>query len=182
MVAMSIFYIKSLQLDSCTFLNHPSESVCFSCLVEVFMLFHPVGSSAQQRPALGSERGRDSFLTLHFDLMRDPENKWLLCFFLMCHNVCHVKGPSPIIWCQGLFSGIFDGTHLTALLRQDAIPLVNDLYPLGLPLPDQFRWRAQTPDTAQHMNHQVSILTRFTCLLNNLNSGELCRAVSLHTV
>lgn len=40
----------------------------FSCLVEVFALFHLVSSSAQQRPTLGPQRGRDAFLTLHFDL------------------------------------------------------------------------------------------------------------------
>lgn len=45
-----------------------SAAVFRPYLVEVFIMFHPVCSSTQQRPALCSERGWDAFLTLHFDL------------------------------------------------------------------------------------------------------------------
>lgn len=53
--------------------------------------------------------------------------------------------------------GIQDVTHLTGLLQQEAIPLDNDVYPFSLPLPDQLRSRAHTPDTEQHIKHQASI-------------------------
>lgn len=45
-----------------------SAAVFGPYLVEVFILFHLGCSSTQQGPALCSERGRDAFLTLHFDL------------------------------------------------------------------------------------------------------------------
>lgn len=39
-----------------------------SCLVQFFISSHPVSRSTQQRPALCSEWGRDSFLALHLHL------------------------------------------------------------------------------------------------------------------
>lgn len=47
-------------------------------------------------------------------------------------------------------------SHLVLLHRQDAFLLQNDVYPLGLPLPDQFRGWTHTPDMTQHTKHQVS--------------------------
>lgn len=44
------------------------QSIGVSYLVKVIVLFHPVQSAAQHRPALRSERGWDAFLTLQLDL------------------------------------------------------------------------------------------------------------------
>lgn len=68
---------------------------------------------------------------------------------------------SPSVW-----NGTSDDTHLTGLLQQDAIPLDHDVDPFSLPLPDQLRGWAHTPDTKQHIRHRVKYFSLSTCLIH----------------
>lgn len=75
-----------------------------------------------------------------------------------------------------------DGTHLTGLLQQHTFPLDHDVDPLGLPLPDQLRGRAHTPDTKQHTNHQVSIFNTWNNWIPSVirSVAHLCCVHWLH--